>query len=116
MLVRQLDSHARVLLVICLCLGFILLAIVHSKSDTLLPLQLRQKGLSNTLQNGTNDNDSLLRDVSNSTLGVSVQVCSKLVSLAEQAPVPENVCAWATLKDRSSRLDVAGCCVQRVRY
>jgi hypothetical protein len=69
---RQLDSHARVLLPICFCLGFILLTIVHSNSEAILPAQLRQKGPLHALQNGTNAKDYLLQDVSNSTLGVRI--------------------------------------------
>lgn len=99
MLVRQLDSHARVLLLICLCLVVILLTIIHSKSEILLPDQLRRKGFSHTHQNRTNANENLLQDVSNATLGVRSQSCHIVAKQLNQHSVPKDVRAWATVTD-----------------
>lgn len=72
MLMPHLDSHARVLLVICFSLGLVLSFVIHAKSEVLLPTQLQRKGVQKTLHAATNANADLLRDVSNSTLGVKL--------------------------------------------
>jgi hypothetical protein len=72
MLMPHLDSHARVLLLICFSLGLVLLFVIRSKSEVLLPTQLQRKGVQKTLHGATNANAGLLRDVSNSTLGVKL--------------------------------------------
>jgi hypothetical protein len=69
----HLDSHARVLLMICFSLVLVLLMVIHSKSEILLPAQftqLRRKNVQKTLHGVTDADSDLLRDVSNSTLGV----------------------------------------------
>lgn len=73
MLMPHLDSHARVLLLICFSLGLVLLLNAHSKSQVLLPkqfIQVRQKDVQKTLHGANNADPDLLRDVLNSTLGV----------------------------------------------
>lgn len=73
MLVPHLDSHARVLLMICFSLVLVLLMVIHSKSEVLLPTQftqLQRKNVQKTLHDVIDADSELLRDVSNSTLGV----------------------------------------------
>jgi len=73
MLVPHLDSHARVLLMICFSLILVLLMVIHSKSEVLLPTQftqLQRKNVQKTLHDVIDADSELLRDVSNSTLGV----------------------------------------------
>ena len=85
MLMPHLDSHARVLLLICFSLSLVLLFVARSKSQVLLPtqfIQLRQKDVQKTLHGANNADSDLLRDVSNSTLGVrttfGANCCSRL--------------------------------------
>lgn len=75
MLMPHLDSHARVLLLVCFSLGLVLLVVIHSKSEVLLPTRMRQKGVQKTLHGVITANADLLRGVSNSTLGVKLYSC-----------------------------------------
>ena len=70
MLMPHLDIHARVLLLICFSLTLVLLVVIRSKNEILLPTQLLQRGVQQPIHGVTNADTDLLRDVSNSTLGV----------------------------------------------